>query len=317
MPDLGRLTLTSGVRRESERYQVGKIWYYPGNVSWLTEIYTRAHLLVVDSNKELLADHMKHFVSKTFLASVLALGLTQEAPGALILNAAQAITQRVTVQAIVVSDDGGANTATFFGDVSQQASILSLIDQIWAQAGIDIEFLAPHFWNSTFANIGSATTVVARPSNDLFTIRTAGDATAGVGNTDPLVIDMYFLRAAAGFMVLSANTAAGLAVLGGNGITAFVGSNLPGFLGGREVIASVIAHEIGHNLGLDHLAETENLMQASGNGERLNAAQISAALLSNLSVPLAVPEPATFLLLSLALPLLNIRRRRGRVTQIS
>jgi hypothetical protein len=38
-------------------------------------------------------------------------------------------------------------------------------------------------------------------------------------------------------------------------------------------VASVIAHEIGHNLGLEHVTTGENLMKPGGGGERLNAAQ--------------------------------------------
>ena len=239
------------------------------------------------------------------------LGLSHQAYGALMLNAAQTITQVVTVQPVVVSDTGGGNTATFFGDASQQATIFSLIDQIWAQAGIDVSWLAPNFWSNTSANIGVATTAVARPESDLFFIRATGDF-AGAGSANPLVIDMYFVRAAAGFAVLPANFAAGLAVLGGNGITAYIGSALLSSTGGQEAIAGVIAHEIGHNLGLPHIVSAINLMHDGSSvslGEQLNAAQITAALNSNFSVPLGVPEPVTFVLVSLALPLIFWRRR--------
>lgn len=80
------------------------------------------------------------------------------------------------------------------------------------------------------------------------------------------------------------------------------------------MIASVLAHEIGHNLGLDHLEEAENLMQAGGDadpGQRLNAAQISTALASSFSVP--IPEPATIALLVCggALAWIRIRRRQA------
>jgi hypothetical protein len=242
---------------------------------------------------------------RTLAAVCLALVWSAPAEAALILNAAQPITQQVTMQPIVVSDDNGSNTATYFGTPTQQAAIFALIDQIWAQAGINIEWLAPNFYNNTFANIGSATGVVARPTGDLSTIVANGNA-AGVGNPNPLVIDIYFVRASAGFEVLSLNQVAGLAFVGGNGITAYVGSNLLGFQLGLEAIASVIAHEIGHNLGLPHIVEVENLMQASGSGERLNAAQILTSLNSNLST--AIPEPSTYLLISSALLLLRRRR---------
>lgn len=234
-------------------------------------------------------------------------------PAALVLNggANPAITQQVTVQPIVVSDDGGGNTATFLGTGAQQTTILNLIDQIWAQAGIDVAWLAPTFWNNTFANVGNSD---PRPSADLLTVRSQGDA-AGVGNANPFVLDLYFVRLPAGFSLgdLATNSTAGLGVVGGNGIMVFVGSSLPSIVpGGQEAIASVIAHEIGHNLGLPHVALAQNLMQEGGSpnpGHRLSAEQVTAALNSNLSLPIGVPEPGTFLLLSLVLPL-AIRARR-------
>jgi len=48
-------------------------------------------------------------------------------------------------------------------------------------------------------------------------------------------------------------------------------------------------------------------MQSGGVGERLNASQITTALNSSLST--AVPEPSTYLLISLTLPLLFRLRR--------
>jgi hypothetical protein len=243
--------------------------------------------------------------------SCLALLLALSSQAALIVNSPQSITQTVYVQPVVVSDTNGTNTATFLGNATQMAAILGLVDQIWAQAGIDVEWLSATAYNNTFANIGSATTTTARPTSDLPTIVNNGDA-AGVANSSSTTIAMYFVRAAAGFPVLSLNSAAGLAYVDGNGITMYVGSNLLTFQAGLEAIASVIAHEIGHNLGLDHLVEAENLMQQGGSpdqGERLNAAQITIALNSPLSV--AVPEPGTYLLVSVGLPLLWWQRRRA------
>jgi hypothetical protein len=227
----------------------------------------------------------------------------------LIIDPAQPIVEVVTVQPIIVSNTDGTNTSTFFGNATQQGQIEGLIDQIWAQAGIDVAWLAPNSWNNSFANTG---TLNPRPTSDLSTVVSDG-ITAGVANADPNVINMYFVELPAGFGgPLSLNSAAGLAFVGGNGVTQYVGSNLLGFPGGRDVIASVVAHEIGHNLGLSHIVEVENLMQASGSpsqGERLNNAQIQTALGSNLSVP--IPEPSTLPIFAAGLLLLARRRRRA------
>ena len=235
----------------------------------------------------------------TRLFGLLLLIFSSEIFAALVVNPAAQIVGTVTVQPIVVSNDDGSNQANYFGNAAEQQSIFTLVDTIWAQAGLDIEFLSPNFWNSSFANEGNAS---PRPQGDFGIIQDEG-ISAGVTNGDSTVLNMFMVNAVPGFGSLSANQAAGLASVGGNGIVQYVGTNLLGFSNGREVIASVVAHEIGHNLGLAHNSIDENLM-ASGNvvdGERLNAAQIATVLNSQFVTAAPVPLPGMVWLFCAAL----------------
>ena len=83
-----------------------------------------------------------------------------------------------------------------------------------------------------------------------------------------------------------------ISLTSGNGVTLWVGPNTPISTAGRDLIAHILAHEIGHNLGLLHITASQNLLLASYSpGELLNPSQTITARSSSFAV--AVAEAGT------------------------
>lgn len=193
-------------------------------------------------------------------------------------DAVSTIREIVTVQPILVSNSNGSNSAGFFGSPAQELIIKGMIDDIFYQADVAINWLTTATWNNSFANVGNTS---PRPNSDLGDVIDNGDA-AGVGSTNSKVLDMYLVEVAAGFASTPENTANGLAFVGGNGITAHIGDDLVSYTAGQLVVARVIAHEIAHNLGLNHVNNSTNLMD---DGDDLTPSQINTILSSQYTVP--------------------------------
>jgi Dockerin type I domain/Pregnancy-associated plasma protein-A len=217
---------------------------------------------------------------RVILLLTLALVLRSGSVGtaALIINPPRPITHRVSVQVIQTALDNGSSPAALFGDATREAAIKGMIDSIWAQAGIDIHFL-PNVvrYNNTFAYQGTLGGI--RPISDLGTMMIDAQLQGGILNTDPSVINMFFVNVVPGWDPKSGNWANGVANIGTNGIAMFVGSTVS-----AEHAGHWVAHELGHNLGLEHTPSgVQNLMTgATRNTELLSSEQVAAVFQTQL-----------------------------------
>ncbi len=191
--------------------------------------------------------------------------------------------ERIFVQPIIAANTDGSNVAEFFGNASQQADIMDRIDAIFAQANVDVEFLPARRWNNTSVNVGSGSGT--RSQSDLGTIVRGGDA-AGFGSRDPRVVDIYFVERVPAFGDVAENVANGLAFVGASGIAMQTGDLLVNSSSGRAVVARVAAHEIAHNLGLEHTENSGNLLSSNSRATQLTPSQIEIILASQITQPI-------------------------------
>ena len=209
--------------------------------------------------------------------------------------------------------------ATTMGTPAQQQSILNVVNNIWSQAGIEVVFGSATTWDDTDALNGGYSSVSS--------LMAAGND-AGVTTADP-ILNVFMVTARPGMSPVANNSCGGTAGLGWNGMAFTIGSSLIGW-GSWQTIGYVLAHEIGHNLGLPHpddhadpiatggvgYSNTTNLMysgtlpgipNSASDNVLLTSKQIDLARSSQFAV--AVPEPATLVLLTIGGLWLNRRRR--------
>jgi hypothetical protein len=149
--------------------------------------------------------------------------------------------------------------ATTFGETAEAAYIRQQINRIWAQVGVRIDWLPFTDYISDFAYQGSSDySVNPRPDSDLEAI--VNGAGSPPKSANAIVINLFFVGIAPGFPQSEEFSVNGRAFLDSNGVALYVGEELLTFEAGLDGIAAIAAHEIGHNLGLDHYDLADNLM---------------------------------------------------------
>ncbi|MEM0897643.1 MAG: hypothetical protein AAGJ79_12250 [Verrucomicrobiota bacterium] len=192
------------------------------------------------------------------------------------VNGYSSLIREVHVQPIVCRKSNG-ETALFLGDEETEAYVKGQINRIWIQSGIRIVWLSPKYFVNDFCYDGSPGNYyngVPRPTDDHL-IEIVDYEGFHMLHPDPTVVNMFFVRIVPGSSLLSPYTSAGLAFVDSNGLTMTVGAELLGFPEGLDAVASVISHELGHNLGLGHMGGNDNLMAPVAVTEKLTDAQTS------------------------------------------
>lgn len=230
----------------------------------------------------------------------------------LTVNSPEPITKSFLVQIVDTAANDGSSPAPLFGTPSEQAAIFSDVDQIWAQAGIEVNFeFLSGTWNNSFALLGNPGSNNPRPAGDLSTLIGAADQTLQL---DPKANQLFMLQIVPSFSQAGSNTADGYSFTNFNGMSMWIGSNLPTSISGQAVAADVLAHEIGRNLDLstDYTTGDQNLMDPDPTaGQLLTPSQIATVRESQFVTDVPEPSMTGFLVAAFFLALgQTIRRNR-------
>lgn len=235
---------------------------------------------------------------RAFFLAILACSILpgENALAAIEVNDPLPISHTVDVRLIQTAESDGSPAATALGQASQRTAIEAAVDEIWAQAGIDVRFESEiRRFNDTFSLRGNGG---ERPDSDLEAIIARARNRGNILAPSDRTINLFLVDIAPGHGIESELNVKAAAQFNENGIASFVGEYLftPLVSDGLDIIATELAQKIGHNLGLESLNDNgQNLMSlAAGGDQRLNPQQIFKAWSSYYSVFQATALPGDF-----------------------
>ncbi|MGJ8652379.1 MAG: zinc-dependent metalloprotease family protein [Opitutaceae bacterium] len=199
---------------------------------------------------------------KVLIALLLAkLLLLISLPAAVETYGPKEILYEIELRFVVTETTGGAR-AQDLGNSTQRDYIKSQMDKILAQFGASVKFpSSDDTWVSDYAYEGSPSDTGSRTTSDLSWI--FNNIPTSYYQPDQGVITVVFCERTPGFGYNGNYYTNGYAYIGGNGVTFYLGAGMLQNNGNMDIVAAVLAHEIGHNLDLRHVSDTDNLMHST------------------------------------------------------
>lgn len=192
----------------------------------------------------------------------------------LLVNPVQGVTHEVVVNPIQVENTAGQR-AVFFGTPPQRAEIREDVNRIMAQVGVQVVWKTDKLWRSNFAFDNNGTDYRNRPRPDqLAQVVNQIPSTIRGSSTE---VNLLFVKVSAALRDPGQYGFGGLAFVDQPNLMVAFGTRLMESRATRVKVSQTIAHELCHNLGLQHVNTAENLLLPGGSpgptAARLSAQQ--------------------------------------------